>query len=206
MKQTLLATTLILSAAATANANPYGDDNWPYWYIGLNAGGTYQTSVDVKGVAGVTELDPEVGYSIGGSIGHRLKPSESVFGNDGKIELEASVKSQDLDNTSGGEIKADVFVLSYIEEINNYGSQTQPYLGAGLGYASIEADGTNATGDDDAFIYQLQLGVSYEPRTIKNTAWKLGYKYLGTFNDPEISTGEIEYDNHTIEAGAEFRF
>ena len=201
MKKALLVTTAILMATSATQANA---ETWPRWYIGLGVGITHQNESDVDGVTGVGDFEYETGHSFNAALGYRLQPHESLFGN-GNIEIEYTFRSEDIDNqTVSNEVKASTTAVNYIEHLGT-GSMWKPYLGAGIGISNIEVEGTTR-GDDDVFIYQLLGGFGYEPETMPNTRLKIGYRYLGTFSDPDYSTGDFEYDNHSIEAGAEFRF
>lgn len=199
-KAILAAATILLASTNTANA----EEAWPRWYLGLAGGGTYQARSDVDGVAGTSRFEYDNGYTVSGTLGYRLHESESLAGMNGNIELEIGYREQELEN-SAGEVSAQIYAINYVEHFGT-GAAAAPYLGVGIGAANIEVDGLPAKGDDTVAIYQLMGGIGYQPETMPRTRLKIGYKYLGTFEDPSFSTGEFEYDNHSVEVGAEFQF
>lgn len=217
MKKVLLAATILCATSVSAQAGE-GSKTWPYWYVGLNAGVTHQSDADYdsNGTAGTFEFDS--GTQIGGSFGYIL-PEDSTFGSDpaigrGRIELEANRRKQDFDNAgSTGEIQADVYTANYFYDFN-IDSSVMPYVGAGVGVANIELTPTNAAGadgDDTVPVYQVMAGLGYSPEYAPRTELSVGYKYLAPMNDPEVAnTGlgrtEVEFDNHSVEVGAKFRF
>jgi opacity protein-like surface antigen len=74
-----------------------------------------------------------------------------------------------------------------------------PYIGAGLGYANVEAD-LDDFGDEDEteLAYQVILGGSFTSSV--GLSIDLQYRYFGT-DDPEFDGLEAEYSTHNLMIG-----
>lgn len=192
----ILATALV---AGSANAEP----RWPNWYVGLHGGWNMDDDYDTNtgGVNG--QVGTDGGFIVGASLGY-VPPTEIPFFNMTRYELEYSFRQNDFETNGAGELEAHTGMVNMLIDFNN-DSRWTPYVGGGLGMANIEM----ANEDDTTFAWQLMAGLEYAPETLPMTAWGVRYRYLGT-NDPEFETlgvtTETEYDAHSIEASARFRF
>jgi len=215
MKKTLLVATIL--GASIISTGAQAADNWPYWYVGLSAGATYAKDVDYtsNGTNGNFEFDTGTQYGV--NVGYIIPEDATLGANSSgrnRIELEATRREQDFDGVGAtGDIKTEVVAANYYYDFN-IDSSVMPYLGAGLGVARVEANAVNAAGAngrDNVGIYQFMAGLSYAPEYVPRTELVAGYKYLGTMDDPNVdNTGvgrtDIEYDAHSLEVGARFRF
>lgn len=199
MKATSTISLAILAAtmfAGSANAEP----RWPNWYVGLHGGWSMDDSYDTNAGA---DVETDGGYIVGASLGY-VPPTELPFFNMTRYELEYSFRSNDVESPGTGEVEAHTAMLNMLVDFNTETNWT-PYVGGGLGMARIDVDGD----DDSVFAWQLMAGLDYEPESIPMTVWGVRYRYLGA-QDADINSGgtpvEVEYDNHSIEATARFRF
>ncbi len=208
MKKALFTAAIL---AATVSTSASAQDTWPYWYVGLSVGGTFQSDSDFTSNGASGEFGHDEGIALGASLGYIISQDRD-FGRS-RVELEYSNRQSDLGGV-GGDVEADVVAANYYYDFTTQGSNVMPYLGAGVGAAEISVDPTNAagaSGDDTVGIYQVMAGVGYAPENLPRTELTIGYKYLGTFNDPDVNntgagTTEFEYDNHSVEVGAKLRF
>lgn len=199
MKVTSTVSLAILAAAmfaAPANAEP----RWPNWYVGLHGGWSMDDEYDATG----GDVETDGGYILGASLGY-VPPTELPFFNMTRYELEYTFRSNDVEAPGTGEVEAHTAMLNMLVDFDNQTNWT-PYVGGGLGMASIELDGE----DDSVFAWQLMAGLDYEPDAMPMTVWGIRYRYLGA-QDADITTAggattEFEYDNHSVEATARFRF
>ena len=85
------------------------------------------------------------------------------------------------------------------------GSNWAPYLGLGIGAASIELDSATLGVDDTDTVpaWQGMLGLIYR---ISDNVWaRGGYRYFGTA-DPEIAGTEFEVQSHVLDIGLQIGF
>ncbi len=211
MKKYLVAAAMV-TALASQNASAAND--WPYWYLGLSGGVAGQRDSDWKRSDGARgEFDNEPGYVVTASLGYRPH-NTGGFLDSSRFELEGSYRKQSFDTpNSGGEFRVVTTALNYYYDFAP-DAGVNPYIGAGIGYGQFSYGGNNdatADGDDTRFIYQLMAGLGFSFEELPHTEWTLGYRYFAPFGkvDTRAALGEtvkVEYDNHSIEAGARFRF
>ena len=134
------------------------------------------------------------------------------------LELEVAYRTNDIDSiTSGGarlagatgEMNSLAFMVNGFYDINT-GTAFTPYVGLGVGYARVSADGISATGlgftngdDDNKFAYQAIAGVAYQ--LTPEVALTADYRYFAT-QDPSfrLSSGasvDAEYKTHNVMVG-----
>jgi len=181
-------------------------------YFSVFGGGTYveDSTLEVVGIE-FAELQFDTGWNVGGAIGHD-------YGNF-RAELEVTYKENELDTLTtfisvpglpagvypaDGEVSALTYMVNVFWDFEN-SSPLTPYVGGGIGGASIDIDDE----DDTAFAYKAAAGV----------AWKLGpnldllvdYSYLST-TDLEFNVSgatipvEADYTTHSVSGGIRFRF
>jgi len=199
---TVLATTLL---SAPALADPYqaqGQQILPTdWYAGIDGDLTWLRHTAVGGGGGF-------------DLGYRFWPSD--FG-DFRIEAEANYHDM-----SGRDGSADSHYFTYMGNLyydflslrSTMPWQLVPYVGAGIGDATIHLGQDNATGryseQGDAFAYQFMAGLTFETQYMPNTDWSLGYRYLasddvsGTDNAGFSHSERIHANN--LELAARFHF
>lgn len=189
----------------------------PSFYATFFAGGSFATGdtsvTDGIGLTVETELDP--GFIIGGAIGTTVY--ENLRG-----EVEFSYIQADVDTVAGVAIPDDIDATStgfnvlanlWYDFENDTGFT--PYLGAGLGYGTVEVSTDGLPGDINAsgFLYQLGAGIKMD--VADNIALDLGYRYRVMMDaDTEVDGIVVpagvdvttDATNHIVQAGVSFSF
>ena len=189
-------------------------DNWPAWYVGLHGGVTlvHETDAEVAG-ASVGDVAFNAGHAAGASLGYQYSDYT-------RFELEYTHRSNGfdtLDNGAGstdlqGDLKVDAVMANLLFDFPSQGSKWTPYFGGGLGIANVSFDSPtlNIDDSDNVFAYQVLLGTSYSPKTLPNTTWGIGYRFLGMASPEFVNSTnqnvEHDYYSHGLEANAKFRF
>ena len=152
------------------------------------------TTLSVSGVE-FAEISFDPGLNIGGAFGYD-------YGK-GRIEFEIAYRGWDMDTftipgvvagvvipgcpcsgTQPGDASALSFMVNGYYDFHSADSPLAPYLGAGIGFASINADlGLGADESATVFAYQLMAGIGYDINP--TTVLTVGYRYFGT-TDPEF--------------------
>ena len=193
----------ILATAAVISALSFSADaaerKFPYWYLGLSGGVAHQNDSELEGAGGL-EIEWDTGFIASASIGYQ-PPVLAGF----RPELEYSFRKQDIED--GSDITVNVVAANLYYDIVTPGTVT-PYIGAGIGYGHFDIDtgSTGLDGSSSEAIYQGMIGLGYEPSGIQNVGFTLGYRYMAPFSDPDVEGFDYEYDNHSVEIGAKFRF
>lgn len=176
-----------------------------YWYLAGSLGtGTFR---DVELVSGgsphALNLDNDVTGGI--ALGYRFKPLSSTRY---RTEIELWGFRPGIDQYNGTAISADSGSSVNITALMNNGfinfmdsSQLSPYIGAGIGIASVEIDAvTTNQRDDFVWSYQLLAGLDYKLETISNLNLSIGYRlfymqdakyYFGRLEDGEIHAAAV---------------
>lgn len=214
LKKFVIAVTALLVTAGAAEAQ----QRWPKWYVGVNGSLPWVSDSDVSGplLAGTGDIEfDNPGWGAGASLGYKPGGGGNSFLDMMRFDIEYAYSANDIDSIGGGTAADDVTVDAYmLNAFVDFATDTQftPYIGAGIGWANVETNipAAGLSDSDDVFAYQGRLGVAYEPATIPNVAFSLGYRYFGTA-DPEYNTTllgpiETEYNSHSAEVGARFAF
>lgn len=171
--------------------------------------------------AGVRTIETELstGLAILGAVGYDFGNWRSEF------ELSYRTNSVDVHNSSvagdlngaTGDLMAFAAMINAYYDFENESNYT-PYLGAGVGWASLDYDGYGVTGnanvvndDDSVFAYQLMGGFDYQ--FSEHLKGIVEYRYFGT-SDPEFTTNvgatsndtDTEFSSHAILIGAGINF
>jgi opacity protein-like surface antigen len=187
------------------------------YYVDVGGGYTIIDDADLSdstlpGVSGTLSADG--GYQFTAAIGREM-------GSGFRAELEFSYRQADLDDitiaafglTATGVVDGDVSTLSGMANVLydfELDGKITPYIGGGLGVASINveidsvAGVTTAFDDSDTVIaYQGLVGLRY-PLT-DQISIRGGYRLFAT-GDPEFGTTEGEFLSHNIEVGLSYNF
>jgi opacity protein-like surface antigen len=194
-------------AAALAVASPAAAK---FYVFGTGSWASLEDSDVQQGTAPAGTLEHESGWAFAGGIGYIIGPKL-------RSELELGYRSNDVERLTvpafgvpAGAATGDVSVFSGMVsayyDIVTWGPIT-PYLGAGVGFGSIDLDitsaGVNSTRSDTAFAYQGMAGIRYA--VTSSLDLKLGYRYFALL-DPQLGSTEYEYATHNVEFGAAFKF
>jgi len=131
----------------------------------------------------------------------------SSFQNGGRVEAELGYRSNSFDELKvdgvgkfdiDGDITSNSLMGNAYYDISTEGSFT-PYIGAGIGFALVEADFDYFDSEDDTvFAYQLILGGSFS--SSEQFSVDLQYRYFAT-DDPEFNGLDAEYSTHNVMIG-----
>jgi opacity protein-like surface antigen len=230
-----LALLVALAPASVNAADIYGGDKGgslkdapvyerPYtYYIAVRGGAvfTQDTDFEVLGLNVENQYD-EPGYFISGAVG----ASMAGLGLDGfRGELEVGYFQSDIDahdvealglfegDDAFGETSGIYGLVNVFYDFKGFGSVT-PFLGAGIGAASVEFDGHGVTpvgvvmdDDDVGFAYQLSAGANIA--LSKEIDLELGYRFLGVtgleLEAVDGTASDIDVENHVVYGGLRFK-
>ena len=179
-------------------------------YLDLGGGLAVLQDSDLEEGAVTGELGIEIGgvFTIAG--GYR-------FNDRFRADVEFGYQVNDVDNltisflglSASANASGDVTTLSFMA--NGYfdvpfgNPELKPYIGAGIGFANVEADvtvlGVNSTSDDTAFAYQLSAGIRY--KLGENVDLRAGYRMMGTA-ELDFDGTEADYLSHNFMVGITF--
>lgn len=214
----LLATAVAAYSLMTVAAFAAGNDG--SWYAGASGDVTFPQN---STVTGTTNGNVKYGFSSGGNValGYQPRALSSSLG-DVRLEVEGGYHALGLkDVTAGGVTNtnpsgdfkvATLMGNAYYDFHTN--SQFTPYIGAGIGEAHVSFNKNNGFGmtssSDDELGYQLMTGVSYTPKSMPQTDWSIGYRYLGTTSPKfNTTTGNVKFDSiqaSNVELGFKYHF
>lgn len=192
----LIAILLLCMTITSAGAEPYLSGN-----VGLNSAldSDYDDGFDTG------ELKYKDGFAATGALGQTI-------GDAGRVEIELGYRANDIDKLAADgpgttAIDGDVTTLSLMGNLFcGVANDTRftPFIGAGIGFANIEAN-TDVTGkhDDTVFAYQLAAGGSLA--VSENLNFDLQYRYFGT-DDSDLQGLDGEIDSHSLLFGMRLFF
>lgn len=213
MKNTVLMMAVAVLALTTA-ASAKADDWRSGLYIKGGIGLAY--SRDQEYADGVSARDTELknGYYTQGAVGYDY----GMF----RSELEVSYRRNDVDahtlnganlGNPGGDAE------SWAGMINGYvdiptGTVVTPYIGAGIGFARVDANEYDTSGVDflddgeTDFAYQGMAGLDFAIDDALSLYTE--YKYFAVDN-AEVRTvannpSDLDYDSHTVSVGLRYSF
>ncbi len=198
---------LILSSSvvfASDGANTQG----PYVALRLGVCFLDDANLSEEGVPFSIDTEFDTGMVIEGAVGYDF----GMF----RAEGEIGYRKNDIDKFSAlgislsadGDIDALSFMANGYLDFENQTALT-PYIGAGIGYATVSANDISVGGidvgdeDDSVFAYQLGVGVGYS--ATESLIVEIAYKYFAT-SDPDFEDTEAEYDSHNILIGIRYAF
>jgi opacity protein-like surface antigen len=199
----LATASLALFATAFLSTTAHAEKRWPNWYVGLHGGWAMDDEYDATTAGVSTDVDTDGGFIAGASLGY-VPPTEVPFFNMTRYELEYSYRENSLESPLSDEFQSHTLMANMLVDFENKTRWT-PYVGGGLGITNIDVGGN----DDSDFAWQLMAGLDYAPASMPMTVWGVRYRYLGE-SDANIETAGVntqyEYDSHSLEATARFRF
>jgi len=187
-------------------------------YAGGQVGAVFLSDSTLSGPGGSADLSFDTGYGLGVSAGYD-------FGTY-RLEGEFAYRVNDHDSFSGfgvtgpvgGDTSSMALMANIYYDFRTVSPTFVPYIGGGIGFASISVDATDPSvggakvidDDDMVFAYQIAAGVGFAVN--QQVTVDLGYKYLAT-SDPSfevIGAGgakiDAEYGSHNIILGLRYRF
>lgn len=171
-------------------------------YVSGAAGVSLPRDTDLTGTGIDTSVDHDPGYALSGAVGN-------AFGNGFRAEVEANYRRNGIDTVGGaagtGHSSVLGLMLNGLYDFST-GSKWTPYLGAGIGIARTNGDGTSPVGGsriddtDWGFGYQGIAGVTYQ---LNEQAGLFGeYRYFGTSGTTLTTDSGVNVDAD----GADHRF
>ena len=214
MKLSLFATAAVAAAfvAAPALAQPVAAAPSNYVQFNIGSGIVGQSELDgtLAGVGtGSVDVDLEAGLFASAAAGHD-------FGNGFALEVEGVYAGNDGDDDDvaaifGAGSDASVSTLGVLAnakyEFNTGWHNVSPYLGAGIGYGSVNIDVDGLDDDQGGFMWQAKAGVVIH--TNDQLAWDIGYRYLRFPQYDESEGGAsltVDTGAHVLSAGARITF
>jgi OmpA-OmpF porin, OOP family len=214
LRTMLLGTTLALALPMAASAETTGKEGL---YLGLQGGVNWLQDVDFTIPAVTNKVPFNEDWVALGEIGYR-------FGDGLRAGLELAYNAGTIGTITGGPAgraggKGSVdawtgMLVGYYDF--DTGSALRPYVGAGVGFASVSANDVRNTlavtgrvdDEDTGFAYQLGAGVAYE--FSPNTELTVGYRYLASNGlEMQSSTGagfKFDYQSHAVLVGLRYTF
>ena len=151
------------------------------------------------------------GFRVEGEIGYQHNKSGNTDFSLSGYDYRATISTTDILNAK---LKTVTYMANGYYDFKNSSPWT-PFLGAGIGAATVKLDDIsfaydygNYSYDDTVFAYQLMAGVSYA--VSKNLALDLSYRFVGT-ESPEFDDGwgnamDFEFYSHNFLLGARYTF
>lgn len=208
---------LLLSTLFCALTSPLWAQNaGPY--LGVFVGGQFLAPAQGEDSLGTFNLEYKPAPSGGIVLGWDLEEGSNL--GEGRVELEYSRRSNQLDQAEFSEGKVDGSgdltvdsLLANTFAVYRNASPWTPYFGAGIGVARVAADLTvteQSLLDDDAIILAYQFGAGVEVELTHSLSLDFGYRlFSGTTakfteaNDDEV---KIEYLSHSALVGLRLGF
>lgn len=177
-------------------------------YLGLNTFTENNFSESTTSSDG--DIEHKNSISIAGALGLRLSPQL-------RIEGEISRRDTDMDRMDlaaggtfdlGGELETWLYLLNVYYDINWDWKNFQPFLTAGIGWASHEGQLSNTPGalpnaTDDSLGLAYTVGGGLKYRLNPDVAVTSNYRFIGT-NDIEVDSYDIEFSTHEFRLGLEY--
>ena len=171
-------------------------------YVSGNVGAVWVEDSDFGDEA---EISFDTGFGITAAIG-------LAYENGLRGEVEFGYRTSDMDEFksdfgSGSINDGDISTISLM--VNGYydfmpKETICPFIGAGIGYANVEADIDElGSEDDNVFAYQIAVGVAFAINP--QTKIDVQYRYFDT-DDGDFDNLEVEYGTHNAMLGVRYSF
>jgi len=190
-------------------------------YVGGYVGGNYLPTADSTDNKGSFNISYKTALQWGAAIGWELGPDNRLGGGTGRVELEYSRRSNDIDSidfkegsfSGSGKMISDsvLFNCIYVHHNNTIWS---PYLGVGAGVAFLKADDLRVTGrsisNDSTTEFAYQVGTGVEVALGGNVSLDIAYRFFGTlqpeFTETDGRTFKTDYFSHSALLGVRYGF
>jgi opacity protein-like surface antigen len=201
---------LILLAASGSGAK--AQFGLPDVYVAVGVGGAVLEDTDIRSPSDTFETEPFPGYALSGAVGldfDLLRIEGEVFRNVYSLD---NIKDAGVKINAGGSFKTTAGMANVFVDIPLV--VVTPFVGAGIGYAEVDADdirydGVDIVDDDDTVMaWQLRAGLAFG--ILPLTDMTIGYRYFVT-DDLEMSSsaGDVDVDklkSHILEVGLRVTF
>jgi len=214
----LLALPAICSAEQPPHAGPYVSG-----FIGVSIPRDSTVTTDDYNNSAVyqdeVEFDP--GINIGGTGGYDF----GYFRFEGEISYRNSEINSITDQNgvkyrrADGNLGVAAFMANAFFDLHN-ASRVTPYLGGGIGFATLQLSDTYGTdqtsarwrlydeGDDTVFAYQVGAGVDIAIN--RRFSLDVGYRYFGTetakINEDSAWVNSLDFESHNVAVGFRVNF
>lgn len=180
-------------------------------YIGGGAGVSLPLDSDTNDGTTDRTIELDTGFGLSGSVGYAL-------GNGLRPEFEIGYLANDIDSVGGASAGGDVGVLKFmgnlLYDFRNTGLPITPYIGGGVGFARVNADGidpfsnTRINDSDMAVAYQAIAGASHSLSDRLDLT--LDYRFVnvpdvGLTTDSGVNV-DADYATHLVMIGFRYSF
>lgn len=226
IKTTLLATTAFAALALAVPAHAAG------WYVNVTGGGNWLndnnfTASTPGGDTLTVNTGSDGGFVVAGAVGFSLGHVTPGL----RVEAEVAYRENQVDGFftavpnggfGTGTLNYDHSALSVLANVwyDFDLGDVSPYIGGGIGWADVEADGNFADAgpavypfsfSDDGFAWQLGAGINFD--ISPNMKLGVGYRYFvgpevsllaAPLNAANLAAGDLDYDSHSAVATISF--
>jgi len=218
---------LVALAAVMIPAISFAMPPRPGPYVSGFLGISVPQNVDVTGFDANIDINERVefdpGVNIGGTGGYdfgfiRLEGELSYKYSNISMVSEKS-GGDTFANTDGG-VGVFAFMANGFFDLHN-DSPVTPYIGGGIGFATLHLDDTFATQrstgnrvllypSGDATVFAYQVGAGLEIALSRRLSLDLGYRYFATdkarFDNDVYTTTNLKFESHNFAAGVRVKF
>jgi opacity protein-like surface antigen len=174
-------------------------------YISGNVGAVWVNDADIDDGFDEGEIEFDTGFGINAALG-------SSYENGLRAEVELAYQKSDMDKISAdgyGSASIDGDITAVALMVNAFydfmpNEKFSPFIGAGIGYANLDADIDDfGSADDNVFAYQASAGVGVALN--QELKLDLQYRFFGT-EDPDFDGLDAEYTTHNMMVGLRYSF
>ena len=209
MKLSLFAAAAVAAASVAAPAFAQ-DVAAPSNYVQFNIGSGVIGQSDIEGTltgVGTESADVDLNAGLFASIA-----AGRNFGNGFALEVEGVYAGNDADEDDIAAFADEASISTLGALVNakyefNTGGPLAPYVGAGIGYGSVNLDIDGLDDDQGGFMWQGKAGVVI--KTNEKLSWDIGYRYLRFPQYDESVPGatlKVDTGAHVLSAGARVTF
>lgn len=212
----LIALLALMSSAANAGEDAHGAAHATSsdYYIHLRGNANFLDDA-ANGANGVGTLgnrtDFDTGFGLSGAVGRDLSRFLSGSLTNFRAEAEIAYGENGIGSLTGNpEVRTYAYMANLYYDFQPLGHHRSvvPYIGVGIGAASLNVDGAPLADDEDTvFAYQVRAGFAYGIRP--DLSLSVGYRFFDA-GDPEFAGAlgrfDSEYRSHAVEAGLSYRF
>lgn len=204
----------VLMVATLASGIGHADDWRKGLYIRGGAGLNYSADQDYDDGLNRRKTDPEDGYNLSAAMGYDYGMLRS------EIELGYRRNNVETHKLNGAVLATpDGKGTSVSAMVNGYvdiptGTVITPYVGAGIGFARVDAKGYGSAGTDflddgdTSFAYQAMTGLDFAFDDALSVYAEYKYFVVDNVNMRTIAgnNSDLDYTNHTVGVGLRYNF